>query len=83
MEEEDVYTKDGTVDYRGKPANRKKTGTWKACPFILGNECCERLAYYGMSSNLGPSTSSHIHIHTTEVLLATGVVHFIGSNIEF
>ncbi|TXG74260.1 hypothetical protein EZV62_002839 [Acer yangbiense] len=52
MEEEDVYTKDGTVDYRGKPANKKKTGTWKACPFILGNECCERLAYYGMSSNL-------------------------------
>ena len=36
MEEEDVYTKDGTVDYRGKPANKKKTGTWKACPFILG-----------------------------------------------
>ncbi|KAK1589255.1 hypothetical protein Q3G72_032018 [Acer saccharum] len=52
MEEENVYTKDGTVDYRGKPANKKKTGTWKACPFILGNECCERLAYYGMSSNL-------------------------------
>ncbi|KAK4789822.1 hypothetical protein SAY86_017126 [Trapa natans] len=52
MAEEDVYTKDGTVDYRGNPANKKKTGTWKACPYILGNECCERLAYYGMSSNL-------------------------------
>ncbi|KAL6967638.1 hypothetical protein U1Q18_033447 [Sarracenia purpurea var. burkii] len=52
MAEEDNYTKDGTVDYRGNPANKKKTGTWKACPFILGNECCERLAYYGMSSNL-------------------------------
>nr|XP_048324607.1 protein NRT1/ PTR FAMILY 8.1-like [Ziziphus jujuba var. spinosa] len=51
-EEEDLYTKDGTVDYRGNPANRKETGTWKACPYILGNECCERLAYYGMSSNL-------------------------------
>jgi hypothetical protein len=37
MEEEDVYSKDGTVDYLGNPANRKKTGTWKACPFILGN----------------------------------------------
>ncbi|KAG8371470.1 hypothetical protein BUALT_Bualt13G0090900 [Buddleja alternifolia] len=52
MAEEDKYTKDGTVDYRNNPANKKKTGTWKACPFILGNECCERLAYYGMSSNL-------------------------------
>ncbi|KAF2312594.1 hypothetical protein GH714_035172 [Hevea brasiliensis] len=52
MAEEDIYAKDGTVDYRGNPANRKETGTWRACPFIIGNECCERLAYYGMSSNL-------------------------------
>ncbi|XP_019167897.1 PREDICTED: protein NRT1/ PTR FAMILY 8.2-like [Ipomoea nil] len=52
MEEDDVYTKDGTLDYRNRPANKNKTGTWKACPFILGNECSERLAYYGMSSNL-------------------------------
>ncbi|KAL1308588.1 hypothetical protein HN51_050573 [Arachis hypogaea] len=48
----DVYTKDGTVDYKGNPANKNETGTWRACPFILGNECSERLAYYGMSSNL-------------------------------
>lgn len=33
----DIYTKDGTVDYRGNPANKKQTGTWRACPFILGN----------------------------------------------
>lgn len=37
MEEDDVYTKDGTVDYRGNPANKNITGTWRACPFILGN----------------------------------------------
>ncbi|KAL9428851.1 hypothetical protein AB3S75_030779 [Citrus x aurantiifolia] len=52
MAEEDIYTKDGTVDIHKKPANKKKTGNWKACRFILGNECCERLAYYGMSTNL-------------------------------
>ncbi|KAK8514462.1 hypothetical protein V6N12_009168 [Hibiscus sabdariffa] len=52
MEEDDIYTKDGTVDYKGNPANKKKTGTWKACPYIIGNEACERLAYYGMSTNL-------------------------------
>ncbi|XP_062171807.1 protein NRT1/ PTR FAMILY 8.2-like [Alnus glutinosa] len=52
MAEDDMYTKDGTVDYRGNHADKSKTGTWKACPYILGNECCERLAYYGMSSNL-------------------------------
>ncbi|WOL02021.1 protein NRT1/ PTR FAMILY 8.1-like [Canna indica] len=49
---DDRYTKDGTTDIRGKPAIRKKTGTWRACPYILANECCERLAYYGMSTNL-------------------------------
>uniref|UniRef100_A0A830CHL8 Protein nrt1/ ptr family 8.1 n=1 Tax=Phtheirospermum japonicum TaxID=374723 RepID=A0A830CHL8_9LAMI len=49
---EDNCTKDGTVDHRNKPALRKKTGTWKACPFILGSECCERLAYWGLSTNL-------------------------------
>lgn len=43
MAEDDVYTKDGTVDYLGNPANKKETGTWRACPFILGN--------YGVCSN--------------------------------
>ncbi|KAI3997252.1 hypothetical protein MKX01_009096 [Papaver californicum] len=52
MAEEDLCTQDGTVDYRNNPADKAKTGTWKACPFILGNECCERLAYYGMGTNL-------------------------------
>ncbi|KAI4353236.1 hypothetical protein L6164_002201 [Bauhinia variegata] len=52
MAEEDIYTKDGTVDIHKNPANKTKTGNWRACRFILGNECCERLAYYGMSTNL-------------------------------
>ncbi|XP_009624729.1 protein NRT1/ PTR FAMILY 8.2-like [Nicotiana tomentosiformis] len=51
-DDDEDYTKDGTVDIYKKPANKKKTGTWKACPFILGDEGCERLAYYGMSTNL-------------------------------
>ncbi|WOH10990.1 hypothetical protein DCAR_0830467 [Daucus carota subsp. sativus] len=50
--EEDMYTKDGTTDYRNNPTIRNKTGTWKACPYILGTECCERLAYYGININL-------------------------------
>ncbi|XP_011019153.1 PREDICTED: protein NRT1/ PTR FAMILY 8.1 [Populus euphratica] len=49
---QDDYSNDGTVDIKGNPANKEKTGKWKACRFILGNECCERLAYYGMSTNL-------------------------------
>ncbi|XP_074582721.1 protein NRT1/ PTR FAMILY 8.1-like isoform X2 [Curcuma longa] len=48
----DKYTKDGTTDIHGQPVLKKETGNWKACPYILANECCERLAYYGMSTNL-------------------------------
>ncbi|GMN23862.1 hypothetical protein TIFTF001_000298 [Ficus carica] len=65
LENDDVYTKDGTVDHRGNPANKKKTGTWKACPFILGNEFCERLAYYGMSSNLVTYFNERLNEHTS------------------
>ncbi|OIW19866.1 hypothetical protein TanjilG_27232 [Lupinus angustifolius] len=64
MAENDVYTKDGTVDYHGNPANRRETGTWRACPFILGNECCERLAYYGMSTNLVLYFKNRLHQHS-------------------
>ena len=31
-----VYTQDGTVDSKGKPAMKKNTGNWRACPYILG-----------------------------------------------
>lgn len=27
---------DGSVDIHGNPPSKKKTGNWKACPFILG-----------------------------------------------
>ncbi|CAL0301710.1 unnamed protein product [Lupinus luteus] len=64
MAEDDIYTKDGTVDFHGNPANRKETGTWRACPFILGNECCERLAYYGMSTNLVLYFKNRLHQHS-------------------
>ncbi|XP_042491483.1 protein NRT1/ PTR FAMILY 8.1-like [Macadamia integrifolia] len=52
MAVDDIYTGDGTTDINKKPSIKKDTGRWKACYFILGNECCERLAYYGMSTNL-------------------------------
>ncbi|XP_059430342.1 protein NRT1/ PTR FAMILY 8.2-like [Corylus avellana] len=64
MAEDDMYTKDGTVDHRGNQADKSKTGTWKACPYILGNECCERLAYYGMSSNLVLYFKKRLHQHS-------------------
>ena len=44
-EDDDKYTKDGTVDHQGNPADRSKTGTWKACPFILGIYCAIHFPY--------------------------------------
>lgn len=65
MAEDDLYTKDGTVDCHNNPAKKTETGTWRACPFILGNECCERLAYYGMSSNLVVYFTERLNQHNT------------------
>ncbi|XP_073015032.1 protein NRT1/ PTR FAMILY 8.1-like [Primulina eburnea] len=65
MEEGSLITTDGTVDYRGNPAKKSETGTWRACPYILGNECCERLAYYGMSSNLVVYFKKRLGQHST------------------
>ena len=33
---EDEYTQDGTVDLKGRPVLRSKTGNWRACFFIVG-----------------------------------------------
>ncbi|VVA98750.1 unnamed protein product [Arabis nemorensis] len=52
---------DGSVDIHGNPPLKQKTGNWKACPFILGNECCERLAYYGIAKNLITYYTSELH----------------------
>ncbi|KMZ58797.1 putative peptide transporter, Protein NRT1/ PTR FAMILY 8.2 [Zostera marina] len=60
--QEDIYTKDETVDYKGRPAIRKKTGNWKACPFIIANECCERIAYNGMATNLVNYITTHLNM---------------------
>ncbi|XP_021292805.1 protein NRT1/ PTR FAMILY 8.3-like [Herrania umbratica] len=56
-----LYTGDGSVDFNGKPVLKQNTGTWKACPFILGTECCERLAYYGIATNLVTYLTKKLH----------------------
>ncbi|KAH9324446.1 hypothetical protein KI387_004624 [Taxus chinensis] len=43
---------DGSVDIRGRPVIRTKTGGWKASFFIIGVEINERLTYYGIAANL-------------------------------
>ncbi|KAI3667997.1 hypothetical protein L6452_43068 [Arctium lappa] len=46
------FTEDGTTDLKGRPVSRPTTGRWKACYFMLGYEVCERMAYYGIATNL-------------------------------
>ncbi|KAL8146016.1 hypothetical protein AgCh_003955 [Apium graveolens] len=64
VEEDDIYTGDGTVDYLGNAANRRTTGNWKACSCILGAEFSERLAYCGMSSNLVLYLKNNLNEHS-------------------
>lgn len=60
-ESKKLYTGDGSVDFHGKPVLKNNTGNWKACPFILGTECCERLAYYGIATNLVTYLTQKLH----------------------
>ncbi|XP_061994917.1 protein NRT1/ PTR FAMILY 8.3-like isoform X1 [Rosa rugosa] len=60
-EGEGLYTGDGSVDIKGNPVLKQNTGNWRACPFILGTECCERLAYYGIATNLVTYLTSKLH----------------------
>ncbi|KAE9601020.1 putative proton-dependent oligopeptide transporter family, major facilitator superfamily [Lupinus albus] len=51
----------GSVDFKGRPALKHNTGNWRDCPFIIGNECCERLAYFGIAANLVTYLTHKLH----------------------
>ncbi|XP_037425684.1 protein NRT1/ PTR FAMILY 8.3-like isoform X1 [Triticum dicoccoides] len=72
-----LYTGDGSVDIKGCPATRHDTGNWRACVFILGNECCERLAYYGIAKNL--VTYLKIKLHQGNLEAARNVTTWQGT----
>ncbi|MBA0879174.1 hypothetical protein Goshw_030205 [Gossypium schwendimanii] len=58
------YTQDGTVDLRGRPVLASKTGKWKACAFLVGYEAFERMAFYGIASNLVNYLTTQLHEDT-------------------
>ncbi|XWS65550.1 hypothetical protein CRYUN_Cryun05aG0123200 [Craigia yunnanensis] len=58
------YTQDGTVDLRGRPVLASRTGKWKACAFLVGYEAFERMAFYGIASNLVNYLTSQLHEDT-------------------
>ncbi|KAI6676082.1 hypothetical protein NL676_036878 [Syzygium grande] len=58
------YTQDGTVDLRCRPVLASKTGKWKACAFLVGYEAFERMAFYGIASNLVNYLTTQLHEDT-------------------
>lgn len=81
LQEVKLYAEDGSVDIHGNPPLKQKTGNWKACPFILGNECCERLAYYGIAKNL--VTYFTTKLHETNVSAARHVMIWQGKILDY
>ncbi|XP_028765519.1 protein NRT1/ PTR FAMILY 5.2-like [Neltuma alba] len=77
VEEKQDYTEDGTVDLKGRPVLRSKTGGWKACSFLVGYEVFERMAYYGISSNLVLYLT--IKLHEGTVKSANNVTNWVGA----
>ncbi|KAI4318135.1 hypothetical protein L6164_025941 [Bauhinia variegata] len=80
QEEEDrvsEYTQDGTVDLKGNPVLRSKRGGWKACSFVVVYEVFERMAYYGISSNLILYLTKKLHQGT--VTASNNVTNWVGT----
>ncbi|KAF9677751.1 hypothetical protein SADUNF_Sadunf08G0140100 [Salix dunnii] len=73
----DDYTQDGTVDLKGKPVLRSKRGGWKACSFVVVYEVFERMAYYGISSNLVVYLTKKLHEGT--VRSSNNVTNWVGT----
>ncbi|XP_048337253.2 protein NRT1/ PTR FAMILY 5.2-like [Ziziphus jujuba] len=74
---QEIYTQDGTVDLKGRPVLRSKTGGWKACSFIVGYEVFERMAFHGIQSNLVVYLTRKLHEGT--VKSANNVTNWVGT----
>ncbi|KAK1355829.1 Proton-dependent oligopeptide transporter family [Heracleum sosnowskyi] len=71
------YTQDGTVDLKGNPVLRSNTGRWRATSFIVGYEAFERMAFYGISTNLVLYLTKKLHEGT--VKSSNNVTNWVGT----
>ncbi|XP_022750395.1 protein NRT1/ PTR FAMILY 8.2-like [Durio zibethinus] len=67
----------GRVDIRGKIADKKTTGGWKASPFIIVNEVAERLAFFAIAVNM--VVYLVFEMHQSLPSAATHVTDWIGA----
>ncbi|XP_039141192.1 protein NRT1/ PTR FAMILY 5.2-like [Dioscorea cayenensis subsp. rotundata] len=71
------YTKDGSVDLNGNPILRSKCGGWTACSFVIVYEVFERMAFYGIQSNLVLYLTNKLHQGT--VTSVNNVTNWVGT----
>ncbi|KAF8410531.1 hypothetical protein HHK36_003062 [Tetracentron sinense] len=67
----------GCVDIRGRIADKKTTGGWKASPFIIVNEVAERLAFFAIAVNM--VSYLVLEMHQSLPKAATHVTDWIGA----
>ncbi|KAG8476591.1 hypothetical protein CXB51_033445 [Gossypium anomalum] len=65
-------------DYRGKPAERSKSGGWTSAAMILGGEACERLTTLGIAVNLVTYLTETMHLGNATA--ANTVTNFLGTS---
>ncbi|MCL7050560.1 hypothetical protein MKW94_002332 [Papaver nudicaule] len=66
----------GSLDFRGRIADKRKTGGWKSTPFIVVNEAAERLAFYAIAVNIGTYLVQQMHQSLPDA--ATHVNNWVG-----
>ncbi|KAB9322352.1 hypothetical protein FH972_027024 [Carpinus fangiana] len=65
-------------DYKGRPAEKSKTGGWTAAAMILGGEAMERLTTLGIAVNLVTYLTSTMHLGNATS--ANTVTNFLGTS---
>ncbi|GFP95162.1 protein nrt1/ ptr family 8.1, partial [Phtheirospermum japonicum] len=67
----------GCLNYKGQIADKRKTGGWKAAPFIIVNEVAERFAFFSIAANMTAYLVGQMHQTLPEA--ATHVSNWIGA----
>lgn len=65
-------------DYKGRPAERSKSGGWTSAAMILGGEACERLTTLGIAVNLVTYLTGTMHLGNASA--ANTVTNFLGTS---
>ncbi|XP_057826827.2 protein NRT1/ PTR FAMILY 5.10 [Cryptomeria japonica] len=79
----DDFVADGSLDLRGHPVIRGRTGTWRASFFIIGVEIAERFAYAGILSNLVTYLTTVLHESTAAAASNVNIWSGVASMLPF